>query len=233
VYLLIFLAPHNQNRPSITAIGPTRAGLFLESFAIFLAFACRLPPAPSTELWRIAVAAICGIFATILSWTAVRHLGRQFRVHAGLYEDHELVTSGPYGVVRHPIYTSLLAMLVCSLLILTSSGSVPRLPSRFLLSGRDSRPHRGPPAGIAFRRAFLSSTANAFGPTCHLCDSDLICSGAFCISLAFLVAGGTSFGADLTGQYRATADKLYRCCAGRYRRLRNGWPISAIALAIA
>ena len=26
--------------------------------------------------------------------------------------------------------------------------------------------------------------------------------------LACLVAGGTSFGADLTGQYRATADKL-------------------------
>ena len=37
-YPFIFLAPHNQKRPSITAIGPTRAGLFLESFAIFLAF---------------------------------------------------------------------------------------------------------------------------------------------------------------------------------------------------
>jgi protein-S-isoprenylcysteine O-methyltransferase Ste14 len=118
-YPFIFRAPHNQNRPSITAIGPTRAGLFLESFAIFLAFACRLPPVPSTELWRIAAAAACGIFATILSWTAVRHLGRQFRVHAGLYEDHELVTSGPYAIVRHPIYTSLLGMLVCSLLVLT------------------------------------------------------------------------------------------------------------------
>jgi len=118
-YPFIFRAPHNQNRPSITAIGATRVGLFLESLAIVIAFACRLPPEPSTELWRIAVAAICGIFATILSWTAVRHLGRQFRVHAGLYEDHELVTSGPYSIVRHPIYTSLLAMLVCSLLILS------------------------------------------------------------------------------------------------------------------
>jgi protein-S-isoprenylcysteine O-methyltransferase Ste14 len=118
-YPFIFRAPHNQTRPSVTAIGPTRAGLFLESFAIFLAFACRMPPEPSTELWRIAAAAVCGLFAAILSWTAVRHLGRQFRVHAGLYEDHELVTSGPYAIVRHPIYTSLLGMLVCSLLVLT------------------------------------------------------------------------------------------------------------------
>ena len=49
----------------------------------------------------------------------MRHLDRQFRVHARLYEDHELVTTGPYAIVRHPIYTSLLAMLVCSLLILS------------------------------------------------------------------------------------------------------------------
>ena len=118
-YPFIFRAPHKQNRPSITAIGPTRAGLFLESLAIVLAFACRLPPQPTSEVWRIAGAAVCGIAATILSWAAVRHLGRQFRVHAGLYEDHELVTSGPYAIVRHPIYTSLLAMLVCSLLVLT------------------------------------------------------------------------------------------------------------------
>jgi protein-S-isoprenylcysteine O-methyltransferase Ste14 len=64
-------------------------------------------------------AAACGASGAVLAWTAVRHLGRQFRVHAGLYEDHELVTSGPYAIVRHPIYTSLLAMLVCSLLILS------------------------------------------------------------------------------------------------------------------
>jgi protein-S-isoprenylcysteine O-methyltransferase Ste14 len=118
-YPFIFLAPHNQKRASITAIGPTRAGLFLESLAIFLAFACHLPLDTPPAPWRVAAAIVCGPIAAVLSWTAVRHLGRQFRVHAGLYEDHELVTTGPYAIVRHPIYTSLLAMLVCSLLILT------------------------------------------------------------------------------------------------------------------
>jgi protein-S-isoprenylcysteine O-methyltransferase Ste14 len=54
-----------------------------------------------------------------MAWHAVRHLGRQFRVHAGLYHDHLLVRTGPYAIVRHPIYASLFGMLVCSMLILT------------------------------------------------------------------------------------------------------------------
>jgi protein-S-isoprenylcysteine O-methyltransferase Ste14 len=118
-YPFIFRVPHIQKRPSITAIGPTRAGLFLECLAIFIAFACRLPAGSAPEWWRIAGAAACGPIAAVLAWTSVRHLGRQFRVNAGLYEDHELVTSGPYAIVRHPIYTSLLAMLACSLFVLT------------------------------------------------------------------------------------------------------------------
>src|SRR5208283_2939541 len=55
----------------------------------------------------------------LMAWNAVVHLGKQFRIHAGLYEDHELVRTGPYAIVRHPIYASLLAMLLCTLLILT------------------------------------------------------------------------------------------------------------------
>ena len=74
-YPFIFLAPHNQKRPSITAIGPTRLGLFLESLAIFLAFAFRMPSDPPPEWWRIAAAAPCGIAGATLAWTAVRHLG--------------------------------------------------------------------------------------------------------------------------------------------------------------
>jgi protein-S-isoprenylcysteine O-methyltransferase Ste14 len=118
-YPFAFRAPHIQRRPSITAIGPTRAGLFLECLAIFIAFACRLPQGSPPQWWRYAGAILCGAVAAVLSWTAVRHLGRQFRVHAGLYEDHELVTTGPYAIVRHPIYTSLLAILLVSLLLLT------------------------------------------------------------------------------------------------------------------
>ena len=60
-----------------------------------------------------------GLIAPAFSWSAVRHLGRQFRVNAGLYEDHELVRSGAYAVVRHPIYASLFAILGATLCLFT------------------------------------------------------------------------------------------------------------------
>jgi protein-S-isoprenylcysteine O-methyltransferase Ste14 len=118
-YPFLFRAPHNQQRPSITAIGPTRVGLLFECAAIFMAFAFHLPPDSPPGLARVLPSLILGSLAAVLSWTSVTHLGKQFRVHAGLYEDHELVRTGPYALVRHPIYTSLLAMLLCSLLVLT------------------------------------------------------------------------------------------------------------------
>jgi len=37
-----------------------------------------------------------------------RHLGKNWSQAVTVKEDHELITSGPYAVVRHPIYTGLL-----------------------------------------------------------------------------------------------------------------------------
>jgi protein-S-isoprenylcysteine O-methyltransferase Ste14 len=41
------------------------------------------------------------------SW-ARRHIGRNWSATVTLKADHELVTTGPYALVRHPIYTGLL-----------------------------------------------------------------------------------------------------------------------------
>jgi protein-S-isoprenylcysteine O-methyltransferase Ste14 len=117
LYPFLFRAPHNQTRESIAVIGPTRVGLLLESFAIFLAMVWHLPAPPGET--RIALAVVFGAIGLVLAWTSVRHLGRQFRVHAGLYVDHRLVKTGPYGVVRHPIYAGLLAALLCCQMLLT------------------------------------------------------------------------------------------------------------------
>jgi len=118
-YPFAFRAPHRQKRESITVAGPTRVGLLLECIAIVLAFVFRLPPGHPAGVWRMAASMICGAIAVVLAWTSVAHLGRQFRVHAGLYHDHALVKAGPYAIVRHPIYASLLAALLCTLLSLT------------------------------------------------------------------------------------------------------------------
>jgi protein-S-isoprenylcysteine O-methyltransferase Ste14 len=39
---------------------------------------------------------------------ARRHIGRNWSAIVTLKQDHELVTTGPYALVRHPIYTGLL-----------------------------------------------------------------------------------------------------------------------------
>ena len=118
-YPFLFRAPHWQKRPSIVAAGPSRAGVLAEAFAVFLAFFFRLPADAPPGLARVAAAALLMPLGAMVAWTAVTHLGRQFRIQAGLWEDHELVRSGPYAVVRHPIYAAFFAMLIATLLLYT------------------------------------------------------------------------------------------------------------------
>jgi protein-S-isoprenylcysteine O-methyltransferase Ste14 len=57
---------------------------------------------------------VLGPASVTLAWSAVRHLGKQWRIQAALSEDHELVQTGPYRWVRHPIYASMLGMLLAT-----------------------------------------------------------------------------------------------------------------------
>jgi protein-S-isoprenylcysteine O-methyltransferase Ste14 len=118
-YPFLFRAPHKRKRKSITVAGPTRVGLVLEGAAIFMAFIFRLPLQHEPGLVRILASMVFGPIAAVLAWSSVKHLGKQFRFHAGLYDDHELVRTGAYAVVRHPIYASLLAILLSTLCLLT------------------------------------------------------------------------------------------------------------------
>lgn len=116
-YPFLFRAPHFQKRESVTVKGPTRIGVLLEAAGVVVASVHT--PGPRTAPIALFGALVLSVIGSILSWTAVAHLGKQFRMHAGLYVDHELVRSGPYGVVRHPIYASVLALLLATIVLLT------------------------------------------------------------------------------------------------------------------
>lgn len=118
-YPFVFRAPHYQKRDSTVATASTLIGLALECAGIFVAVTHRLPAGHPPGIARILGSMALGPLAGILAWTSVTHLGKQFRIRAGLYVDHELVRTGPYGVVRHPIYASILAVLLSTLLLLT------------------------------------------------------------------------------------------------------------------
>jgi protein-S-isoprenylcysteine O-methyltransferase Ste14 len=68
--------------------------------------------------WRLLPAALLLAAAAALSWSGVKALGRQWRIDAGLNPDHMLIRSGPYALVRHPIYASMLCLLLGTGLII-------------------------------------------------------------------------------------------------------------------
>ena len=57
---------------------------------------------------------ILGPASVAVALAAVRHLGKHWRLDAALTKDHELVQTGPYRWVRHPIYASMLGMLLAT-----------------------------------------------------------------------------------------------------------------------
>jgi protein-S-isoprenylcysteine O-methyltransferase Ste14 len=64
----------------------------------------------SAVLYWTGVAIVAGGLA-FTAW-ARRHLGGNWSGHVTLKHDHELVRTGPYGLVRHPIYSGLLAAVL-------------------------------------------------------------------------------------------------------------------------
>lgn len=47
-----------------------------------------------------------------LSWLARRHLGRFHRDSLTVHADHELIETGPYGLIRHPLYSATIGVFV-------------------------------------------------------------------------------------------------------------------------
>ena len=94
--------------------------------ARFASFACAvallgLPsiPLPFVDRRILPQVALCfwfgfGVTAVgmLFSIWARRHLGSNWSQAVTIREGHELITSGPYAMVRHPIYTGLLAALL-------------------------------------------------------------------------------------------------------------------------
>jgi len=53
-----------------------------------------------------------------------RQLGTMFTFEMSIRKDHMLVTSGPYGIVRHPGYTGILLVISGMLLLHASEVSL-------------------------------------------------------------------------------------------------------------
>jgi protein-S-isoprenylcysteine O-methyltransferase Ste14 len=105
-------------------------GMLLQGAGFYLAFGWRRPAlspfvaGPTVVQWGVAAAAIALAWAsTAFMVAAVRTLGKQWSLLPRLVDQHELIERGPYAVVRHPIYTALLGLLVATAVALTTVGA--------------------------------------------------------------------------------------------------------------
>src|SRR5260370_28907421 len=116
VWSLAFIEPRKQAAgQKQAAIAPaSRWGILL----VMMGFACigaYIRPAGFTKSAPSLIASmVLGTLSVALGWAAARQLGKHWRYQAALSEDHELIQTGPYRWLRHPIYTSMLGMLMAT-----------------------------------------------------------------------------------------------------------------------
>lgn len=100
---------------------------YLASSVLFFTIAwfgwVQLPikPSPLVRAWMLSVGSVLYFPGMLFTLWGRLALGKNYFVSTGfgaqLFEGHQLITSGPYAVVRHPMYTGLIIAAIGSLLI--------------------------------------------------------------------------------------------------------------------
>ena len=111
-----FVKPRKQaqGQEKVVRAPASRWGIFLN----FLGFACVCayvrPVGYVKTAPELIASMLIGPPAVLLVWAATQHLGKHWRYEAALSADHQLVKSGAYAWIRHPIYASMLGMLLAT-----------------------------------------------------------------------------------------------------------------------
>lgn len=90
----------------------SRIGIVLVGLAYACVWAFIFPKGFHKSAASLVASMVVGPPSVLLIWMATRHLDKQWRFEAALSEDHELITTGPYSWLRHPIYASLFGLLL-------------------------------------------------------------------------------------------------------------------------
>lgn len=113
---LAFVKPHKQaaGQKKVVRAPASRWGLLMVMVSFALVWAYVRPVGFEKSSLSLIASMVLGPLSVALAWWATRHLGKQWRFEAALSEDHDLIQTGPYGWVRHPIYTSMLGMILAT-----------------------------------------------------------------------------------------------------------------------
>jgi protein-S-isoprenylcysteine O-methyltransferase Ste14 len=111
-----FVKGKRHHEKAVQKESKARWGMALQMVGYFLVFTHGPDEWGSgVSLWRLVAGIVLALLSNAAVWGAVGNLGVQWRVDAGLNQNHELVQTGAYRVVRHPIYASMLGMLLATI----------------------------------------------------------------------------------------------------------------------
>src|SRR5580692_7743674 len=118
-YALFSLALYKPSRLSkgqkkVVRAPASRWGIVLQTFGFTFAWIYVRPDGFKKSAPELVASMILVALSVGLTWGAGIHLGKQWRYEAALSEDHELIRTGPYRWIRHPIYASMLGMLLAT-----------------------------------------------------------------------------------------------------------------------
>ena len=116
IWSMAFVQPRKKaaGRKKVARAPASRGGIFLNFIGCACIFAYVRPAGFEKTIPELIAAMLIAPPAVVLVWKATAHLGKQWRYEAAITEDHELITTGAYRLVRHPIYTSMLGMILAT-----------------------------------------------------------------------------------------------------------------------
>jgi protein-S-isoprenylcysteine O-methyltransferase Ste14 len=99
----------------------SHAGFFVQCVGYWIVFAIARtffsPFVPMAKIPELILGVLTVAIAVASVWfclKAARTLGKQWALVARVVEDHELITQGPYAIVRNPIYLAMFGMLIAT-----------------------------------------------------------------------------------------------------------------------
>jgi protein-S-isoprenylcysteine O-methyltransferase Ste14 len=96
--------------------------LFVPAHMGTVAFGTDFADSMTGRLWQESAQVAWSLFAVVVAcfgfcWWARVHLGRLWSGFVTLKEGHHIVDTGPYGLVRHPIYSGIIAAALATALM--------------------------------------------------------------------------------------------------------------------
>ncbi len=116
LWCLAFVRPSREAKGQKKTVraASSRWGIGLVSVGFFLVSVWVRPRGFEKSVPELILSMVLGPPSVALAWLAAHELGKQWRYEAAISEDHELIQTGPYKWIRHPIYTSMFGMLMAT-----------------------------------------------------------------------------------------------------------------------